>query len=220
MTRLWLASRSIMVLGLAWPTLIGMAGCSRQLAAPGSDPKANTGQLPFDRVSDNSGISPTAGLPFEGIPVGMEFTIRLQLALSSADSRAGDSFQAALDDPVVVAGKTVLPRGAQVTGSVVAAKASGGPHDPGYLRVTLASIAIRGKSIPVETSSIFAKGRWYEKRSTAMMKRSAVDTPGSAAKSAMDSPSGSEPSVNPARSDVRFSTGHRLSFRLAQPLPL
>ena len=220
MTRLRLASRSIMVLGLAWLSLIGMAGCSRQLATPGSGAKANAGQLPFDRVSDNSGISPTAGLPFEGIPVGIQVTIRLQLALSSADSRAGDSFQAALDDPVVVDGKTVLPRGAQVTGSVVAAKASAGPHDPGYLRVTLASIAIHGKSIPVETSSIFAKGVWYGKRSAAVIQRSAVDAEGTAAKSAMDSPGGSERSLNPARSDVRFSTGHRLSFRLAQPLPL
>jgi len=205
------AGRLTAVLALVW-----VAGCTRQLASPGSSGTADSGQLPFDRVSDNSGISPTDGLISEGIPAGTEVAIRLQLALSSADSRVGDSFQAVLAEPVVVAGRTLVPQGTPVAGSVVAAKASGGSDDPGYLRVTLASIAMNGKSVPLHTSSIFAKGGSYQKPKPATMARSAS----AVTETAMVSGNGTGISYYPRPGDVRFSTGHRLSFRLARPLHL
>jgi len=205
------AGRITVVLTLAW-----VAACSRQLAVPGSTGTADGSQLPFDRVSDNAGISPTAGFTLDGIPAGTEVTIRLQLAFSSADSRAGASFQAVLDEPLVVAGKTVVPRGTPVTGSVVAAKASGGEHNPGYLRVTLVSIAMDGKSVALQTSSIFAKGGVYERRKLPAIKRSEADSKGVAA--AVASLNGSE--FSPGQADARFSTGRRLTFRLSQPLHL
>jgi hypothetical protein len=205
------AGRITVVLTLAW-----VAACSRQLAVPGSTGTGDGSQLPFDRVSDNAGISPTAGFTLDGIPAGTEVTIRLQLAFSSADSRAGDSFQAVLDEPLVVAGKTVVPRGTPVTGSVVAAKASGGEHNPGYLRVTLVSIAMDGKSVALQTSSIFAKGGVYERRKLPAIKRSEADSKGVAA--AVESLNGSE--FSPGQADARFSTGRRLTFRLSQPLHL
>jgi hypothetical protein len=210
----------MLVVGLAWLTLIGMVGCSRQAAVPASGANANAGQLPFDRVSESSGISPTASLPFEGIPAGTGLTIRLQSVLSSADCRPGDSFEAVLDEPVVVAGKAVVPEGTRVTGRVLAAKGSGDLHNPGYLRVTLAAIALQGKSIRLQTSSVFAKGGAHEKRNPGTIKKSEAEANGAAAKSAVDSANGSGLWLNPVQGDVRFSTGHRLTFRLAQPLPL
>jgi hypothetical protein len=181
---------------LVWLTLAGLVGCSRQLAVPGSVGTADHGQIPFDRVSDSGGISPTDAFASEALPPGTEITVVLRLALSSVDARAGDPFDAVLDDPVVVAGKTLVPRSAPVTGKVVATKASGGSYTPGYMRLTLASITMNGKSIPLQTSSIFAKGRSDEKVTPAATAR--VPNPG----------------------DVRFSTGHRFTFRLAQPLHL
>jgi len=207
-------ARLTVVLTLACVTLAWVTGCSRQLAVQGSGATANSGHLPFDRVSDSSGMSPTAGFTPEGIPAGTEVSIRLRIPLSSADSRVGDSFQAVLDEPVVVAGKTMVPRGTPVTGSVVAAKASGGPHDPGYVRLTLASIAMNGEAVPLQTSSIFAKGGSYEKR-RATMTRSDGD-----GKDATTESRGNQLSFSPSQGDVRFSTGHRLSFRLTQPLHL
>jgi hypothetical protein len=201
--------------GVAWLILMGLTGCSRQIAPPGSNATANSGQLPFERVSDNSGISPTAGFTSDGIPAGTEISIRLQTALSSADAHAGDSFQAVLDESLVVAGKTIAPQGTPVTGSVVAARAAAGPNDPGYLRLTLASIAVKGKSVPLETSRVFAKGRSLAKRGPTPIKSS--ETNASAEPAGGD---GTGPSINPGQGDVRFSTGHRLIFRLAQPLQL
>jgi hypothetical protein len=213
--------RATVILTLRWLTLVWFTtasgtGCSH-VAVPGPGETAGSRGIPFERVADNSGISPTAGFASDGIPAGTVVTIRLQSPLSSADSRSGDSFQAVLDEPVVVAGKTVAPLGAPVTGSVVAAKASGGMHDPGYFRVTLASIVMNGKSTALETSSIFAKGGSYERRKVTA-KQSNVDGKGTAAEPAMDSGDGIGPLVNPGQRDVKFSTGRRLTFRLAQPL--
>ena len=199
-------ARLTVVIPLAWATLAWVTGCSRQFAVPGSGATADSGHLPFDRVKDNGGISPTAEIAPEGIPARTEIIIRLQSELSSTNCRAGDSFQAVLDEPVVVAGKTMVPRGTAFTGSVVAAKASGGAHTPGYLRVTLVSIAMKGRSVPLETSSIFAKGGSHERR-TATMKRSVGDGGNE-----------TDPSPIPTHGDVKFSTGRRLSFRVNQPL--
>ncbi|MGA9965211.1 MAG: hypothetical protein WBQ10_08410 [Terriglobales bacterium] len=217
MKKWWWAGRLTAVLSVACGIAAWVTGCSRQLAVPVSGGTADASQLPFDRVSDNSGISPTSGLA-DGIPVGTEFTVRLQLALSSADSRVGDSFQAVLDEPVVVAGRTVLPRGTLFTGNVVAAKASGGPQDPGYLRMTLVSMAVDGKSIALQTFSIFAKGGSYKKRRAPTVNSSQADGRAEVAESAVNSRSGSDSFFLPSQGDIRFSTGHRFTFRLAQPL--
>jgi hypothetical protein len=74
-------------------------------------------------------------------------------------------------------------------------------HDPGYLRLTLISMVVNGKTIPLRTSSIFAKGGSYASSPT--INGSALNS--------------RQFSLSPSKDDVRFSTGHSLTFRLAQP---
>ena len=181
--------------------LLLSTACSRQLGASGLTEDTRSSQLPFDRVSDAGGFSPTDGVEGDEIPAGTELNIRLQLPLSSASARVGESFSAVLDAPVIVAEKTVVPRGALVMGSVMSAKASTEPNDPGYLRLTLISMVVNGKTIPLRTSSIFAKGGLYTSSPT-------INGP------ALNS---SQFSLRPSKDDVQFSTAHSLTFRLAQP---
>jgi hypothetical protein len=208
------AIRLTLVLTLAWTT-----GCSRQLAVPVSTGTSGGAELPFDHVSDGSGVSPTADFASEGVPAGTEITIRLGASLSSAEARVGDSFDAVLDESVIIAGKTLVTRGTPVTGSVVDAKVFAG-HDPGYLRITLASIAMNGRSIPLQTSSIFTKGGSYEKRTAAAITRSRADGKGAVPGALAESAARTGPSNISHPGDVRFSTGHRFAFRLIQPLHL
>jgi len=121
---------------------------------------------------------------------------------------------------LLIAGKTILAQGTPVAGSVVAARpcrtvSSRDCLSSGYLRLTLASIVIRGKSVSLRTSTLFAKGQSYEKRKATTIESSATES-----KSQLAVGEGNEISINPGRGDVRFSTGRRLSFRLAQPLSL
>jgi hypothetical protein len=176
------------------------AGCSRQPSLQASDENANQ-SLPFEQASDKTGLSPTASLMPAAIPAGTPITIRLQSAVSSATSQSGEAFGAVLDEPIVIDGHTVVQRGAAVTGRVVAAKASGRLQDPGYLRLTLATISINGKSLSVQTSSIFDKGGSHEKHNVAM-----IGSTGAA--------------YATGKKDVGFSAERRLTFRLTQPLPL
>ena len=104
---------------------------------------------------------------------------------------------------MIVAEKTVVPRGTLVTGSVMATKASE-LHDPGYLRLTLVSMVVNGKTIPLRTSSVFAKGGSYASSPTIIG-------------SGLRFRDRLEFSLSPFKDDVRFSTGHSLTFRLAQP---
>ena len=214
----------LVMVALGWTSLVllfmsCLTGCSRHIAVPASGASSDHGQLPFDHPTDGNGISPTSAFAFESIPARTEITVRLRIPLSSADSRIGSSFEAVVDEPLVQAGKTVLPRGCGVTGRVVAAKASAGPHDPGYLRLTLASIAMNGKSVPLQTSSIFAKGPSYERLDhVSVASRSSNPSEVSVGSPYADTSSRNDPA--PSSDDVTFSTGRRLTFRLTQALQL
>jgi hypothetical protein len=150
--------------------------------------------------------------------------------LSSAASQSGDSFDAVLDEPIVIDGQTVAPRGAAVTGRVVAAKASGRLQDPGYLRLTLTSIEVNGKALPLQTSSIFAKGGSHEKRNLAMIGGGAGagaliggiagGGKGALIGSAIGAAGGTGTAYATGKKDAGFSAERRLTFRLTQPVPV
>jgi len=139
-----------------------LTSCSRQLGPQASYNSATEQQMPFDRPADKNGVSPTASLLPASIPAGTPITIRLQSSVSSANSRAGDSFDAVLDEPIIINGQSVVARGATVTGKVVEAKASGHLQDPGYLRLALTAVSVDAKLLPVQTSSVFVRAALYE----------------------------------------------------------
>lgn len=81
------------------------------------------------------------------VPKGTEITATLDQTLASGKNHKGDSFVASLSSPLKVDGKTVLPKGAHITGKVVTVK----KHE---LKVALASVLIHGKSYDLETNSL------------------------------------------------------------------
>ena len=184
-----------------------MAGCSRRPGVIGSElnPAANP-QLPFDSASDASGASPTAALPLEYIPAGTLFTVHMQSSLSSASARSGDSFRAVLDDGIVIQNQVFAERGAVLTGRVIVAR-SAVSRDPGYMRLTLTALNLRGSSFPMETSTIFLKGGPPLKGELALIP--------AASREHYYTPSAMRPPE-----DVEFPALRRLTFRLMRPLPL
>lgn len=169
--------------------------CTRPPAVPDSS-SGGTQQLPFEHQPATSGISPSQSFvpAAHQIPEGTSITVRLTKALSSADAKSGDSFEGTLDDPIVVEDQTLLARGTQLSGRVLDARHSAAAA-PGYLRITLLSVQANGKTFPIETSSMFAKGA------------SRVQHPSATAQSA-------------ASHDASLTPDRRLTFRLAQVLDL
>jgi hypothetical protein len=185
-----------------------LSACSRPPADNASN-SADSQKLPFDREPRSTGISPSQSLipSTTKLPEGTPIPIRLQKALSSASSRAGDTFSATIDEPVVIDGQTVVARGTSATGRVLEAKPSassrGSSLEPGYLRIVLESVNIGGRPVMIETSSIFAKGGSREDR-----------TPATAAAS------GAGREDRSRDKDIVFGIDRHLNFRLAQTVDL
>jgi hypothetical protein len=80
-------------------------------------------------------------------PKGTAISATEGQTLATDKNKVGDLFAATLTTPVELDGKTVIPKGAHVTGRIVKVK----KHE---LKVTLASVVIHGKSYDLETNSV------------------------------------------------------------------
>jgi hypothetical protein len=202
--------------------------CEKQTGVPGDDSASadDSQKVLLNRASESTGISPSRSLvpAVSKLPEGTPITIRLQSTLSSASSNAGDSFEGTLDDPIVIEGQTAIPGGAAVTGRVLAAKASGRLHDPGYLRIALVSIKVDGTPVAIETSSLFVKGGSHERRNLAMIGGGTgagaliggVAGGGKGALIGSAIGAGTGTAYATGKKEVSFGEERRLTFRLAQ----
>ena len=192
-------------------TLGLVCACGRPPNASGDNASnpADSQKLPFDRQSRSDGFSPSQSLipSATKLPEGTPIPIRLKSALSSAWSHAGDTFSATIDEPVAIDGQTLIARGTPATGRVLEAKPSASSRgsslesslEPGYLRIVLVSLNVGGRTVMIETSSIFAKGGSREERNPA---------------------TGATSGANQKDKDIVFGKDRRLNFRLAQNVDL
>jgi len=221
--------------GLALLLLAG-AGCSKQMATPASAALKNSDQAgvaaPFAKKdAENVGQPKSASgslVPQEVvIPSGTAITVRLQNAVSSANSRPGDEFEATLDQPITVNGQTVAPEGTHVIGRVVAARHSGRLTHPGYLRIALSSVDVNGKAVPIQSSSVMVAGASHRRRNLtwigggagggALIGAIASGGTGALIGSAIGAAGGTSAAYATGKKDVGFGPERRLTFRLTRP---
>jgi len=177
-----------------------LSACSRPPAEPSGAGASQS--LPFDHQPGSGGISPSQSLiPLNTqLPEGTSIAVRLQSPLSSRTARTGDRFEVVVDQPVDVDGLTLLANGTSATGRVLEARpasSSGPAHEDGYLRLVLVSLNVGGRTVMIETSSIFAKGGSHEERN----------------------PSAGSASVG-TQKDIVLGIDRHLNFRLAQTVDL
>src|ERR1700722_1028074 len=201
-------------------------GCSRPSDLPADERVNQAGQrkLPFEdnAAKGNSGSNsddgnsreanpPTAsnvdpraagGPPFQtpssdpDLPPGTLATVRVEKQIFTDRTGVEGTFAGVVDEPVVMDGKIVWPPAPPVTGRIEAAPASDGGRGRGYIRLTLDTITIAGKTLPLRTSSLFVRGSAGE-----------VSSP-------------SQASQTPAPpTGTRLQKGRRLPFRLATTVP-
>ena len=195
-----------------WPMLLALlwaAACSRpaNLQSGTSATPADQHQVPFhdgegsqaatqgDSASaQDSGPNPETGLPFHdptNLPAGTLLTVRLKSPISAQNPNT--TFEAVIDEPIVIEGNKLVPRGVVVAGRVESASSSNLKRNLGYVRLALDSIHLASGNLPIQTSSLFVRG--------------------SASKLSQRQISQNQTSS----SIVRLEKGRRLTFRLVEP---
>jgi hypothetical protein len=95
---------------------------------------------------------------------GTVVAVRLERALSTVRNRAGDTFEATLDEPVVVNDKAALSRGTKFTGHVTTSTPSGRLKGRAVLGITLDSFTTDGQRYPITTSLDTRRSEDHKKR--------------------------------------------------------
>jgi hypothetical protein len=213
------------------PTLLSMllvlflfVGCSHK----SNDAQSTSDQQNAPTVDANA--NPAQSQPAVSLPAGTPVTVRLQTPVSSASSETGEIFDAVLDEPLVVNGQTVAPRGAAIRGKVTLAHPSGRLHHPGELGLTLVSVSLGGQEVPLETSRIYAKGKSHKKRNLALIGGGAgtgaliggiaSGGTGLLIGSAIGGGGGTAVAYGTGKKDVGFGAERRLTFTLTGPLTI
>lgn len=146
--------------------LLWSAACSRPAGGPAMGALQDTA-APFRPDShadptDPSGESvspPENGLPFRDpqLPAGTLLTVRLKTAITAGTSISANSFEGVVDEPVIIDGNTLIPRGASVIGLVQSARISAVKPNRAFVRLALQSIHIGDLDVPVQTASLFTR---------------------------------------------------------------
>ena len=98
------------------------------------------------------------------VPAGTAINVRLTQAIDVDVSQAGQTFKAIVDDPVMINGSTVIPRGASATVQAVQVEQSGKMKGSDKISLKLNSIAFGGRVYEVATAYVETKGKGEGKK--------------------------------------------------------
>lgn len=117
--------------------------------------------------SSSSQTSSTAAGQYQ-LPTGSKIDVRVNESLSSETSQQGDRFTGTVESEVVdpSSGRTVIPRGAQVTGRVLSATPSGRLSDSGELQLSINTIRAGSSMVNVTVQPFVVQGESHTKSNT------------------------------------------------------
>ncbi len=151
-----------------------LAGCSRtnspvpEAQAP-ADPAAQVSSQPGASPEEARSAKPEPARAEIVIPKGTQLHVRIDESLDTKRNRAGDQFRASLAEPVVLEGKTVVPKGTRFVGHVTESDASGRLKGRAILAITLDSFELGGKDYRVRTGSIDRVSADHKKRNLSLI---------------------------------------------------
>ncbi len=164
------------------------------------------------------------------VPEGTDLTVVLDQSLSTMENRPGDIFQASVAIPIVIDGKTIIPKDARVKGHLVDAQASGRLSGIARLVLTLDSVEVDGESFGITTDDEGRTGTNHNKRNGvligggaglgALIGGIAGGGKGALIGSAAGAGAGTAGAAYTGKKDIRVPAETRLSFRLARSAPI
>ena len=88
------------------------------------------------------------------IPAGTQLTVRMIDSVDSEASRVGDTFRASIDEPLILNGQTVIPRGADVVARLADDQKSGKIQGRTVLKLILTSVTVNGRPVDISTQDV------------------------------------------------------------------
>jgi hypothetical protein len=98
------------------------------------------------------------------VPAGTTVNVRLTQGIDVDASQAGQQFKAIVDDPVMIGGSIVIPRGATAVVQAVNVQQSGNMKGSDKISLKLNSVAFGGYAYEVATKYVETKGQGEGKR--------------------------------------------------------
>ena len=92
------------------------------------------------------------------IPAGAEITVRMIDGVDSSVNQIGETFRASLDEPIVVNGQTIVPRGGDVTAKLTEVEEAGRIAGRSEVSLVLLDITINGRKHEVTTGEVYEAG--------------------------------------------------------------
>ncbi len=164
------------------------------------------------------------------VPPSTSIHVTLNSALSSNRSNPGDRFGATVSEPVIVNGKTVIPKGAEATGVVVDSLASGKMERRAHLLVALETVTVDGSLYHIRTASNVAIQGHHRNHNFKMIGSGAGTgaiigaIAGGGAGALIGAPigagAGTAAALFTGRHDIRFAPETPMTFELARPVSI
>jgi hypothetical protein len=150
-------------------------GTADQMAPAQSAPGQPVQAGPVDSSGQPVGPPAPGGAPIirpadVNVPAGTNLTIRINQHISVKTSHAGDRFTGEVEEPVVGRGdRVVIPRGAPVSGVVVASHRRGHFKGSSILELRLTYLTLNGSRYALDTSDLTRTKKGKGKRSAAII---------------------------------------------------
>lgn len=93
------------------------------------------------------------------VPAGTHFVVRMIDGIDSNRNRVGDTFQASLEEPLIVNSTEVAPKGTMVYGKLEQVKSAGKISGKSELRLALTGIVINGATHSIVTGAYSLQGK-------------------------------------------------------------
>jgi hypothetical protein len=164
------------------------------------------------------------------IHAGSLITVRMIDPVDSSVNQVGETFRASLDEPLMVDGDTIVPRGADVTVKLVSRAEAGRVTGRSELTLALMDINVQGRRYEITTSEVSQAGGSRGKQSAervgggaalgAVIGAIAGGGKGAAVGAAAGGGAGTAVQLATKGQKVKIPAETRLQFTLAQPLNL
>jgi hypothetical protein len=199
----------------------GDAGASAPTASRDRDGDRNHGFASQQPAPTVSGVQ---------IPTGSTIVVRMTDSVDSERSRLGETFRASVDEPVIVDGQTVIPRGADAVVKLVEDKQSGKFEGRTVLTLALHQVMVNGRMVDSTTADVSQASASRGARTAkvvggttalgAIIGALAGGGKGAAIGAASGAAVGGGAEVMTKGQQVKIPSETRLSFTLQQPIQL